>query len=77
MLNQLWSSVCQDPPLAWAAVFVLAAVGALAHVCVRVWLDGRRAGATTAAALRQDTHTAERRRRVRLLQGRFGTRRTS
>jgi hypothetical protein len=77
MLNQLWSSAQQDPPLAIAFVLMaLLAVWAIGLTAIVV-LDGRRAGTTTADELRKDAHTPERRARLRRMQARLGLRRAS
>lgn len=74
MLRQLWSD---DPALALAIGFALAMAAGALYVFVRALIDARRTTVTTAIALRRDAFTPERRRRLRVLQGRFGSRRAS
>lgn len=77
MLSQLWSNVRHDPALVTAFVLVWFAVALMTWQLVVAFREARQTTITTAAELRKDAATPERRRRLRVLQGRFGTRRAS
>jgi len=74
MLTRLWS---HDPALLLALVLCLAVCAAGICVFILGLVESRRSTITTAAALRQDAVTAERKRRLKVLQGRVGSRRAS
>lgn len=77
MLNRLWSSVQEDTAIALLLIACLALIAAGIVSFISAILEGRRAGVTTAAELRKDAFTAERRTRLKILQGRFGSRKAS
>jgi hypothetical protein len=77
MLNQLWSDVQHDPPLAIAMVLIAVVLLWVVALTVYIVAEGKSAGATTAAALRKDVHTAQRRAWIRSLQRKFNLRRAS
>lgn len=74
MLRQLWS---ENPALVISLVFAIASASAGIVTGIWAFIEAMQTRVTTAAELRRDQFTAERRKRLKVLQGGIGGRKAS
>lgn len=63
-----------DPFIAAVVGLIVVLVIGVIAACVEIYRDGRQSGVTTAAELRKDAQTSERRKALRKMQGRAADR---